>query len=222
MKIIVSLCLALIALVFAPNTWAQATLPSSAKSFSVVGTASTTNSGVTKASAIIPVGNGSAAVEFLQFVTDQTNGGVQFSIPLQTNSVVFTATNVASTIIQAVGTNFAANDIAILRFAPNTINESYQRIVVSAVTATNITFTTATTVATAVGDVVYRMVTNAWVVAGGFPAAAPAGGQVNTATNYFYNAGAGSVFNGPQYRPVLVEAVANTNSQLYNVSGRYR
>lgn len=201
-----------IAALFTPSTQAQ-NLLSQATAFTVTGTASATNGGLTTASTVIPVGNGRAQVQFAQFSTDRTNGGLLFYNPYPTNTVVFTSTNVASTIVQAVGTNFAANDIAVMRFAPNTVNESYQRLVVSAVTATNITFTAATAVASSVGDIIYRMNTNAIVAAVG----AASAGQTNSLVQ-----SAATVYNGLWLKPVLVDLVANTNAQIYNVSGTYR
>ena len=205
---------ALIALFVVNVNAAQRTYPPDF--FSIVGTASLTNaaSGITTASGIVPVGNGYPIIQFAQCITDVTNSGIRFSIGTGTNVAVFTSTNVASTIVQAVGTQFAANDVVVVSYAPNDVTNQYERKVVSAVTATNITFTTATAYPTTAGDLIFRMQTNAWLTVQG---------QSTIGTNAVrFDVGGGPLFVGPANLPVLVDVVAATNAQLYNVSGRYQ
>lgn len=208
---ITSILAALLALFCVTVNAAQKTYP--AEFFSVVGTQSLTNAGVTTASGIVPVGDGYPIIQFAQCITDVTNSGIRFSIATGTNTTVFTSTNVASTIIQAVGSQFAANDVVIVSYSPNDVTNQYERKIVSAVTATNITFTTATAYPTSVGDIVFRMQTNAWLTVQG---------QSTIGTNAVrFDAGGAPLFVGPANAPVLVDVVAATNAQLYNVSGRY-
>jgi hypothetical protein len=190
-------------------------------SFTVMGQGSVTNagSGTNIAWAIIPALNGRAQVTFAQFITDATNGGLTFSYAQPTNVPVSVAisSNAAQAFCYVVPTGITNNDVVIYRYAPNTVNEAYQRLVVSNATATNITFTAsvqAPTFAFSQGDIIYKMTTNAVVLANG---AAP----TTNSTNYVINV-PGGLFNGPYNAPVLVVANGNTNAQIQNVSGNVK
>lgn len=207
----------------------QATAFANPVAFGVWGSQNLTNAaGLTNiTSAIIPAGPGQAQVRYVAIVSDVINAAtlvgplsrVQFSFADPTNAVqvVNLATNAASVNIYAntaMGYNnysITNGDVLVFRHNVGQPTEIYERVVVSAASATNITLVTASITTQAVGDLVYKMTKDQYLP------------YVNAllATNSISWSG-NSLAVGPYNSPVLVESYGQTNFGIGSVSGEYK
>jgi hypothetical protein len=118
--------------------------------------------------------------------------------------VSVTAADIITNIITAPGTGFASPNVIVLR---HVATDTYQRLVVSSATATNITTTANIGAVTAVGDQVYKMTANGSVTVG--------------VANKQINAGGGFIYAGQPGRPILLETTGGTNCAINLVAGSF-
>lgn len=169
--------------------------------FAGQGTATST----TNAHYIVPVGTGEPVITYLDATGDTSPSVLTF----RTTSAptVLTAATAASpgTNLTCVGSAYAAGNVIILQ---HRATDTYERLVVSTASASNITTTTAITAAAAVGDVVWLVTT-----------AGTSTGVTNTAGVQRYSAG--GIFSGRQGRPLLVNLTGTNTPALNSVGGYY-
>lgn len=187
---------ALVACIAAPlQMEAQTTYP---KTFAGVGTGATTLSYF-----IAPAsGQGIPRLQYINATSDKAGSVIQFYTAAAGTRITTASTG---TTITAVGTSYASNDVIIVRFRAT---DTYQRLVVSASTATNITTTAALQATAAVGDTVYEV-----TAAGSIP--------VGAATKEL-NAGAGAIFNGQEGYPLLFEIDGTSACKINAASGIFQ
>lgn len=170
------------------------------KLFSGVGTAT---SAVLSTYIVSGNGEGSPRVQYLNATCDNATNTVRLYNPTN-RYVVNIATNSGQAIIYATNT-ITGTPILVLRHRSN---DSYEYLVTSSVTASNITATANTASAIAAGDIVYVM-----QLQGNIP--------VGNATKEL-NAQNGAIFNGSRGNPVLITASGASASVINAVSGSFQ
>jgi hypothetical protein len=191
------------ALCLAPAVSAAPSTPTSKTSFALT---STDIAGTNSHAIISANGLGTPRVEYLSASSDATAGAVQFYRSAESVPVTL-ATNASQAVVWCVGTTFAANDIVVLR---HVAADTYERLVVSASTSTNVTFTGNISAAVVAGDLIYEQSSSG---AGAIP--------VGVATKEIVAGGNGAIFNGIEGRPLYLEIGGGTNCQINLVSGSY-
>jgi hypothetical protein len=140
-------------------------------------------------------------LSYINATSDKSASVIQFYSAA--SPLLVTATSAAGqTIVSAVPTTITNNDIVIVR---SIANDTYQRCVVSSVTATNFVVGANLAFALAVGDPIYKV-----TAAGTIP--------VGAATKEL-NAGPGSIYNGQRNRPLLFEIDGTSACQINAASG---
>lgn len=149
-------------------------------------------------------GVGPGVATYVSATSDKAGSILQFW-KVSTASPVTIATNASQAILYVdSGTSFTAGSTVVLRHATA---DTYERLVVSSSTSTNITFTTSLVSAAAVGDTAYLMAT-----AGTIPVGAAT--KEITAVGGFYHIPAGL--------PMLVELDGTSACKINLISGYFR
>lgn len=162
------------------------------------------NAGTTLSSYAIPAdGNGTPRVQYINGTSDKSTSKFTFYTP-GFSSLVTLATNASQAIVYAAGSLFSASDIVLLRHVSSA---SYERLVVSSTTSTNITFSSNLASAVVAGDILYKMTSKGTIPVG--------------ATTKEINAGSGGVFNGLYSKPILVDLDGTSAVTINVASGIY-
>jgi len=160
--------------------------------------------GTTLASAIISAnGIGIPRVQYISATADNATNKLIIYAPA-TGVLVTGAAAISQAVIPCVGTSFSANDIFVARHVATDV---YQRLIVSASTATNVTATANLTTALAAGDLIYKE-----TITGLIP--------VGSATKEVL-ANSGSCWNGTWGSPTLIDLTGAAACTLGTVSGIY-
>ncbi len=169
--------------------------------FAGTGTAIST----TNAHFIVPVGTGDPVITYLDATGDTSPSVLTFRTT--SSPTVLSAATAASpgTNLTCVGSAYSAGNIIILQ---HRAADTYERLVVSTASATNITTTAAITSAAAIGDLV-------WLVT----IAGTSSGVTNTAGVQRYSAG--GLFAGGRGKPILVNLTGTNTPALNSVGGYY-
>jgi hypothetical protein len=159
-----------------------------------------TDIGATNSHVIISAnGPGSAQVDYVSVTSDKAGSQLLF-YTASTGIPITLATNASQAVVYAVGTgNFSANDKVVLR---HVATDTYERLVVSSVAATTVTFTANPTAATVAGDIIYKMTAGAYV-------------PVGAATKEII----GTSYIGQLSKPIYVEIDGTSASQINLISG---
>lgn len=168
--------------------------------FAGTGTAIST----TNAHYIVPIGIGDPVVQYLDATGDTSPSVLTFRTA--SAPTVLSAATAASpgTNLTCVGSAYAANNVIVLQHVSA---GTFERLVVSTASATNITTTAAITSAASAGDVVWLMTT-----------AATASGVTNTAG--IQRGGNGQyLFSANRGKPILVNLTGTNTPTLNTVSG---
>lgn len=164
-----------------------------------------TADGLTNTVYIVPAhSDGVARIEFFQGIGEPATSAARF-FTAGTGIKVGTAqttTGVTSNALACVGTSLSANSYVVLQHASG---DTYERLLVTASTATNVTFATGIAANTAAGDVLFKMTS-----AGSL--------TVGTATLNL-NAAGSAIWNGQSGKPILVDLIG-TNSPKLIISGK--
>jgi hypothetical protein len=183
-------------------TDAQTITPPAAKSyFTANGPVGTTIS-----SAIISAnGAGTPLVSYVNATADNSTNKLVFYT--STAGVQITAAGASGqAVVTAVGTgNFSANDVTVVRHVSS---DTYERLVVSSATATNVTFTANLAAAVVSGDFVYKQTVGPLIVVG--------------AATKELNAFGGGFVVGTEARPILVDLTGAAACTLNAISGVYK
>ncbi len=159
----------------------------------------------TNAHYIVPVGTGDPVITFLDATGDTSPSVLRFRTS-GTPTVLSSATAASpGTNLVCVGTGYAANDIIILQ---HRAADTYERLVVSTASSSNITTTAAITTAAAIGDIVW-LTTSAGI----------SSGVTNTAGVQRYSAG--GIFSAGRGKPILVNLTGTNTPALNSVGGYY-
>lgn len=169
--------------------------------FAGTGTAIST----TNAHFIVPVGVGDPVITYLDATGDPSPSVLTFRT--SASPTVLSAATAASpgTNLTCVGSAYAAGNTIVLQ---HKAADTYERLVVSTASATNITTTAAITTAAVAGDIVWLVTT-----------AGTSSGVTNTAGIQRYSAG--GLFAGSQGRPILVNLTGTNTPALNSVGGYY-
>lgn len=169
--------------------------------FAGTGTAIST----TNAHFIVPVGLGDPVITYLDATGDTSPSVLTFRTG--GSPTVLSAATAASpgTNLTCVGSAFAANNWIILQ---HKAADTYERLVVSTASATNITTTAAIGTAAVAGDIVWLLTT-----------AGTSSGATNTAGIQRYSAG--GLFAGTRGTPILVNLTGTNTPTLNSVGGYY-
>jgi hypothetical protein len=190
-------------LMFAALTFVALAAPSFAASpaqtFAATGTAiAGTNSHVI----ISGRGAGIAEIDHLSVTSDKATSYALF-YTAGSGLTATLGTNASQAVHYFPGTgNFAANDKVVLWHAAS---DTFERLVVSAVAATTVTFTANPTAASVAGDVLYKMTAGAMI---------PVGAATLTV--------AAPCYRGQKGLPIYLEVDGTSACKINAVSGRYR
>jgi hypothetical protein len=191
---------AAVAVSLAPSAQAAVSAPNAVTSFSQT----STDIGVTNSWAIISAnGVGTPRVEYVSVTSDKAGSQLLFYTPSAGVQLTL-ATNASQAVVWAVGTSFTANDKVVLR---HVTTDTYERLVVSSSTSTNVTFTGNLGTAVVAGDLIYKMTTGAAI-------------PVGNATVSIVSTG-GAFYNGNEGLPIYVEIDGTAASQINLISGSY-
>lgn len=160
----------------------------------------------TNAHYIVPIGIGDPIVQYLDATGDTSPSVLTFRTA--SSPTVLSAATAASpgTNLTCVGSAYSAGNVIVLQ---HVAADTYERLVVSTASATNITTTAAIGTAAVAGDVVWLMTT-----------AATASGVTNTAG--IQRGGNGSyLFTANRGKPILVNLTGANTPTLNTVSGFY-
>ena len=149
-------------------------------------------------------GVGYPRIQYLTATADNATNKVILYTP--STGVLVTGTAATSqAVIPCVGTSFSANDVFVTRHVST---DAYQRLIVSASTATNVTATANLTTALVAGDLIYKQ-----TIAGLIP--------VGAATKEVV-ANGGACWNGTWGSPTLIDLTGAAACTLGTVSGTYQ
>lgn len=158
--------------------------------------------GSTNSHYIVPANGAGAPLITSWDVTGDTGSTLRFytaSAP-----TILTAASSGNT-IPCIGSAFAANDTAVLW---HRVTDTYERLVVSSATSTNIVSTASPTVAGAAGDIIFKM-----------SVAGTASGVTNTSGVQRYSAG--GLFASDVNKPILVQFTGTSAASINSVAGTY-
>lgn len=161
--------------------------------------------GSTNSHYIVPANGAGAPLITSWDVTGDTGSTLRFytaSAP-----AILTAATAASpgTNLTCIGSAFSANDTIVLW---HKVADTYERLVVSTASATNVTTTAAITAAAAAGDIIFKM-----------SVAGTASGVTNTAGVQRYSAG--GLFASDVNKPILVQFTGTSAASVNSVAGTY-
>lgn len=145
---------------------------------------------------------GTPVVNFISAQSEKAASVVQFYSPNTNTSANYVSTTVSLPV--AFTNGFASGDIIVIRHASTDTYE--RRILTTFTSATNLTVTVAPTVALAVGDSVYRMVTDGTIAWG------PSTNTISAAAG---------LYSGLPGKPVLVEIDFTAAGSINTVNANY-
>jgi len=158
--------------------------------------------GSTNSHYIVPANGAGAPLITSWDVTGDTGSTLTFYTA--SSPTILTAAS-SSTTIPCIGTGFSANNTLVLW---HRATDTYERLVVSSATATNIVSTVAPVVAGAANDIIFKM-----------SIAGTASGVTNTAGVQRYSAG--GLFASDVNKPILVQFTGTSSASVNSVSGVY-
>lgn len=161
--------------------------------------------GSTNSHYIVPANGVGAPLITSWDVTGDTGSTLRFFTP-SANTILTAATAVSpGTNLTCVGTGFSANDTVVLW---HKITDTYERLVVSTASATNVTTTAAIAAAAVAGDILFKMAL-----------AGSATGVTNTAG--VQRSSAGGLFAADVNKPILVQFTGTSAASINSVAGTY-
>lgn len=161
--------------------------------------------GSTNSHYIVPANGVGAPLITSWDVTGDTGSTLRFFTP-SANTILTAATAVSpGTNLTCVGTGFSANDTVVLW---HKITDTYERLVVSTASATNVTTTAAIAAAAVAGDILFKMAL-----------AGSATGVTNTSG--VQRSSAGGLFAADVNKPILVQFTGTSAASINSVAGTY-
>lgn len=164
------------------------------------------STGTTLSSYIMPgvTNNGIPRVQFISATSDKSTSVLTFYSTTVSSQVTNTSAS-GQAVISAPGSSFSASDVLVVR---SVANDTYQRLIVSASTVSNVTATANLSFALAPGDIVYKMTSNGTIPVG--------------AATISHNAQSGGVYNGQRGKPILIDLDGTSACKINIVSGYWQ
>lgn len=161
--------------------------------------------GSTNSHYIVPANGVGAPLITSWDVTGDTGSTLRF-YSASSPAILTAATAVSpGTNLTCIGSAFSANDTIVLW---HKVTDTYERLVVSTASATNVTTTAAIAAAAVAGDIIFKM-----------SVAGTASGVTNTAGVQRYSAG--GLFASDVNKPILVQFTGTSAASINSVAGTY-